>query len=250
MPALRVDYDGIFLRLTLARPDKRNALSPELIAELSKAFSDVGPARAVVLAADGPGFSAGADIDWMRSAAGLSREENIADALRLRRMLESIDRCEAPVVCRVHGHAVGGALGLVAAADVALASEDAVFGFPEVRLGIVPAVISPFVLARIGEGPARRYFLTGERFGAFEALRIGLVHEVATDVDAAVERVLDALLAAGPEAVRAAKRLVLDAPLGDSTAERIADSRAAAEGQEGLQAFLERRPPDWIPSPD
>jgi methylglutaconyl-CoA hydratase len=133
----------------------------------------------------------------------------------------------------------------VACSDVALASEDAFFGFSEVRLGIVPAVISPFVLARIGPGPARRYFLTGERFDAHEARRIGLVHEVAADVDAAVERALEGILAGGPEAVRAAKRLVLDAPLGDETATRLAEQRTSAEGQEGLSAFLEGRKPTW-----
>lgn len=245
MDAVRLEREGDVLTVTLARPEKRNAFGPPLIAELTEAFSDVGPARAVVLRADGPSFSAGADIEWMRASAELSPEENLADALRLRRMLEAIDRCPAPVVCRVHGHAVGGAVGLVAAADVAIAADDAVFGFPEVRLGISPAVISPFVLRRVGEGPARRYFLTGERFGAAEALRIGLVHEVAGDLDAAVARVVEALLAGGPEAVRAAKRLVLDAPLGDETADRIAELRASAEGQEGLRAFLERRPPAW-----
>jgi methylglutaconyl-CoA hydratase len=247
--ALRVERDGPLLRVTLARPEKRNAFGAELIAELQAAFDAVGDARAVLLAGEGPSFSAGADLEWMRASVTLSPDENLADALRTRRMFEAVDGCPAAVVARVHGHALGGAAGLVACADVAVAAEDAVFGFSEVRLGIVPAVISPFVLARIGPGAARRYFLTGERFGAQEALRIGLVHEVAPDPDAACDRVLADLLAGGPEAVRAAKRLVLDAPLGDGTAERIAERRASAEGQEGLRAFLEKRPPAWGAGP-
>jgi methylglutaconyl-CoA hydratase len=243
--ALRVTRDGPLLRVTLARPEKRNAFDAELIAELAEAFADVGDARAVVLAGDGPSFSAGADLEWMRASIELTEEENLADALLVRGMLLAIDACPAPVLARVHGHALGGAGGLVACADIAVAAEDAVFGFSEVKLGIVPAVISPFVLARIGAGAARRYFLTGERFDAREAHRIGLVHEVATDLDGACERILGELLAGGPEAVRAAKRLVLDAPLGEGTAARIAERRASAEGQEGLTAFLEKRPPAW-----
>lgn len=249
MSAVRVERDGPLIRVTLARPDRRNAFDAGVIAELAEAFSDVGDARAVVLAGEGPSFSAGADIGWMRDSVGLSYGENAGEALQMRRMFQTIDGCPAPVVCRVHGHAFGGAIGLVACADVALAAEDAVFAFSEIRLGLVPAVISPFVLAKIGPGPARRYFLTGERFDAAEAWRIGLVHGVAADVDAAVAAVVDALLAGGREAVRAAKRLVLDAPLGDETAERIAARRASPEGQEGLSAFLERRDPAWRSEP-
>jgi methylglutaconyl-CoA hydratase len=245
METLRAERAGAVLRVTLARPEKRNAFDATLIEELTETFENVGDARAVVLAADGPAFSAGADLEWMRSSVALSYEQNVADALTARRMLRAIDECAAPVVCRIHGAALGGAAGLVACSDVALASEDAFFGFSEVRLGIVPAVISPFVLARIGPGPARRYFLTGERFGAHEARRIGLVHEVAADVDAAVERTLAGILSGGPEAVRAAKRLVLDEPLGDETATRLAEQRTSAEGQEGLSAFLEGREPAW-----
>ena len=245
MSALRVERDGPVLRVTLARPEKRNAFDAGLIAELAEAFADVGEARAVVLAGDGPSFSAGADVAWMRASAELSKEENVAEALRLRRMLLSLDSCPAPVLARVHGAAIGGATGLVACADVAVAAEDTVFAFSEVKLGIIPAVISPFVLAKIGPSAARRYFLTGERFDAGTALVIGLVHEVESDVDAACERVLRELLSGGPEAVRAAKRLVLDAPLGDDTAARIAERRASAEGQEGLRAFLEKRAPAW-----
>src|SRR6185437_4487448 len=184
---LRTERDGDVLRITFTRPDRRNAFDAALISELAEAFVAVGRARAVVLAGEGPSFSAGADVDWMRSSVDLSYEENVADANALRAMLEAIDGCPAPVVARVQGYALGGGAGLVAAADVALAAPDAVFAFSEVKLGIIPAVISPFALAKIGPSAARRYFLTGERFDAATALRIGLVHELAEDLDAAVE---------------------------------------------------------------
>jgi len=243
--ALRVERDGQVLRVMLARPDRRNAFDAALIAELAEAFVDVGRARAVVLGGDGPSFSAGADVDWMRASAGLSYEENVADANAMRRMLEAIDGCPAPVVARVQGHALGGGAGLVAAADIAVASRDATFAFSEVKLGIVPAVISPFALAKIGPGAARRYFVTGERFDAETALRIGLVSELADDLDAAVERVVAELLSAGPTAARWAKRLVRERPDGPETARWIAERRTSEEGQEGLAAFLEKRPPRW-----
>jgi methylglutaconyl-CoA hydratase len=243
MEALRVEREGPVLRVTLARPEKRNAFDGGLIRELTSAFADVGDARAVVLAGDGPSFSAGADLEWMRASVDLPYEANLEEAVRVRRMLLAVDGCPAPVVARVHGHALGGAVGLIACADIAVASPGTVFGLTEVRVGIIPAAISPFVLARIGPGAARRYFLTGERFAAAEAHRIGLVHEIADDLDRAVDSILAALLESGPEAVAGAKRLILDAPLGDETAERIAESRASAEGQEGISAFLERREP-------
>lgn len=245
MSTIRSERDGPVLRVALARPEKRNAFDAQLISELTTAFQDVGDARAVVLSGDGACLSAGADIGWMRRSVELSHEENLADAARVRSLFEAIDGCPAPVVCRVHGAVLGGGVGLVACADIAVAAPDAVFGLSEVRLGIIPAVISPYVLARIGPGAARRYFVTGARFDAAEAHRIGLVHEVAADVDAVVERTVTEILAGGPEAVRAAKRLVLDAPLGEETASRIAERRTSAEGQEGLRAFLERRPPTW-----
>ena len=182
MSALTIERDGPVLKVTLSRPERRNAFDAALIAEVTDAFTDVADARAVVLAGEGESFCAGADVEWQRSSIDLSHEENVEDALRLFRMCETIDRCPAPVVVQVHGYALGGGSGLVACADVAVAAEDAVFGFTEVRLGIIPAVISPFVLAKIGPGAARRWFLTGERFGAEVALRIGLVHEVAPDL--------------------------------------------------------------------
>ena len=244
MGALRVERDGTVLRVTLARPERRNAFDAALIVELTEAFADVGDARAVVLSGEGESFCAGADVDWQRSAIDLSYDENVEDAMRLYRMLESIDSCPAPVVCAAHGYVLGGGSGLVACADVAVAHPGTVFGFTEVRLGIIPAVISPFVLPKIGSA-SRRYFLTGERFGAEVALRIGLVHEVAEDVDGALADVVDALLAGGPEAVREAKRLVRELPTGVETARIAAARRTSDEGQDGLRAFLEKRKPRW-----
>jgi methylglutaconyl-CoA hydratase len=243
--ALRLERDGSLLRVTLARPERRNAFDAALIAELTEAFADVGDARAVVLAGDGESFCAGADVEWQRSSIDLSYEENVEDAMRLYRMCEAIDGCPAPVVARVHGYALGGGSGLVACADVAVAADDAVFGFTEVRLGIVPAVISPFVFAKIGPGAARRWFLTGERFGADVALRIGLVQEVSPAPDEAVASVVEALLAGGPEAVREAKRLARERPIGLETAQVAAARRTSDEGQAGLRAFVEKRTPPW-----
>jgi methylglutaconyl-CoA hydratase len=246
--ALRIERTDDVLRVTLARPETRNAFDVALIAELAEAFVDVGTARAVVLSGDGPSFCAGADVEWMRASVDLDREANVADATALRRMLDAIDTCPAPVVAVVHGHALGGGVGLVAVADVVLADPRTVFAFSEVKLGIVPAVISPFALRKIGESAARRYFVTGERFDAETALRIGLVHEIATDLDGTLERLLGELRTAGPRAARHAKRLVLDRPDGPETARRIAERRTSEEGQEGLRAFLERRRPSWAPA--
>jgi methylglutaconyl-CoA hydratase len=245
MSGLRIERDGPILRVTLAKPERRNAFDAELIRELHEAFSDVGDARVVVLAGDGPSFCAGADVEWQRSSIDLTYHENVEDALRLFSMLEAIDSCPAPTVGRIHGYALGGGSGVTACLDLPIAAEDAVFGFSEVKLGIIPAVISPFVLPRIGEA-ARRYFLTGERFGTDVALRIGLVSEVADDLDGAVERVVGELLTSGPEATREAKKLVRLRPGGQEAAEIAARLRSGAEGQDGLRAFLERRRPGWI----
>jgi methylglutaconyl-CoA hydratase len=244
MGGLRSEREGNVLHVTLARPEQRNAFDAELIAELTEAFADVGDLRAVVLAGEGPSFCAGADIEWQRSAIDLSFDENVEDAMRLYRMCDTIDRCPAPVIARVQGFALGGGAGLVACADVAVAAPDATFGFSEVKLGIIPAVISPFVLPKLG-AHARRYFLTGERFDAGTALRIGLVEEVVADLDGAVDRVLAELSSSGPQAVREAKRLIRERPQGDETARIAARLRAGDEGQEGLRAFLERRAPSW-----
>jgi methylglutaconyl-CoA hydratase len=245
--ALRVERDGGVLRVTLARPQQMNAFDAALIAELAAAFSDVGDARVVLLSGEGPSFCAGADVEWQRASIELSYDENVEDALRLYRMLEAIEGCPAPVVVRVQGYALGGGSGLVACADIAIAADDATFGFSEVKLGIIPAVISPFVLPRIGSDAARRYFLTGERFDAATALHIGLVHEVApaSELNGAVSAVLGELETAGPQAVREAKRLIREGPRDEATAQIAARLRAGEEGQEGLRAFLERRRPGW-----
>jgi len=246
MSGLRVEADGPVLRVTLAKPERRNAFDAELIRELREAFSDVGDARVVILSGEGESFCAGADIEWQRSAIDLSYDENVEDAMRLFGMMKAIDECPAPVVARIQGYALGGGSGVAAAVDIGIAAEDAVFGFSEVKLGIVPAVISPFVLPKIGDGAARRYFLTGERFDAQTALRMGLVHEVAADLDGAVERVVGELLTSSPQAVREAKRLIRMRPQGEETAQLAARMRASEEGQEGLRAFLERRKPGWL----
>jgi methylglutaconyl-CoA hydratase len=237
---LRIEREARILRITLARPERRNAFDAALIAELTEAFKDVGDAGAVVLAGEGQSFCAGADVEWQRSSIDLSFEENVEDAHRLYLMCETIDRCPAPVVARIQGYALGGGSGLAACADIAVAASDAVFGFSEVKLGIIPAVISPFVLPKIGQH-ARRYFLTGERFDAETALRIGLVHEVTDHLDAAVGEVVSELLGSGPHAVRESKRLIRQRPSGEETAQIAARLRTSEEGQERLRAFLERR---------
>jgi enoyl-CoA hydratase/carnithine racemase len=242
MSALRIKRDGPVLRVKIDKPERRNAFDAELIRELTEAFADVGDARVVVLTGEGESFCAGADIDWQRSAIDLSYDENVEDALRLYRMLAAVDGCPAPVVAWIQGYCLGGGCGLAACVDMAVAADDAVFGFSEVKLGIIPAVISPFVLAKIGSGAARRYFLTGERFGPDVALRIGLVSEIGQDVEAVVAE----LLTSGPAAVREAKRLVRPEPGdGRALAELAARLRTSDEGQDGLRAFLERRKPGW-----
>jgi methylglutaconyl-CoA hydratase len=242
MSALRIERDNHVLRVTIDKPERRNAFDADLIRELTEAFSDVGDARAVLLTGEGESFCAGADIEWQRSSIDLSFEENVEDALRLYEMLVAIDSCPAPVVAWIQGYCLGGGCGLAACADIGLAAEDATFGFSEVKLGIIPAVISPFVLAKIGPGAARRYVLTGERFDASVALRIGLVSQVAANAD----HVVAELLSSGPAAVREAKRLVRPDPGdGRALAELAARMRTSDEGQDGLRAFLDRRRPGW-----
>ena len=249
MDALRIERDNDVLRVTLTRPEIRNAFDATLIEELAEAFVDVGKSRAVVLAGEGRSFCAGADIEWMRKSAFLSHDENVADANALRRMYDAIDACPAPVIAVVQGHALGGGAGLVATADIAIAHEQAVFAFSEVKLGIIPAVISPYALRKIGESAARRFFVTGERFDAATAMRIGLVHEVTATPERALETILGELRTAGPRAARHAKRLVLDRPDGPETARRIAERRTSEEGQAGLRAFVERERAPWAPLP-
>jgi methylglutaconyl-CoA hydratase len=256
---LRVERAGVVARVVLARPEVRNAFNAELIAELHATFEALGDEppetlRAIVLAGDGKAFCAGADIEWQRSAMALTMEQNEADAGRLQAMLTAIDACAVPVIARVHGAALGGGMALCCVADVTLATADTTFGFTETKLGLIPAVISPFVLPRIGEGHARALFTTGERFGAERALRIGLVHEVLPDeawLDARVEALVAELLSAGPLAARAAKRVITEQrgmPHAEALAlavKRAARQRVSPEGQEGLGAFLDKRPPSW-----
>jgi methylglutaconyl-CoA hydratase len=253
---LRLAREGPLARVVLARPEVRNAFDDVLIAELAEAFVALGKeteTRVVVLSGDGPAFCAGADISWMRKAGSYSREENEADAEKMARMLRAIDACPKPVVALVHGAAIGGGVGLVATADIAIAAEGTVFSLAEVKLGILPSVISPYVLRAIGPRQARDLFLTGDRFDAREAHRIGLVHAVvpAAELEAAGAKKVESLLAAGPEAVTVAKRLIEQVtgmnpdealPL---TVRTIAERRASAEAKEGLSAFLEKRPPSW-----
>ena len=248
MSSLKVVRDGHVLRVTLAKPERRNAFDAALIAELTDAFADVGDARAALLEGEGPAFCAGADVEWQRAAIDLSYEENVEDAMGLYRVLDTIDSCPVPVVCCVHGFALGGGSGLVACADIAVAWPDAIFGFTEVRLGIIPAVISPFVLARIGSA-ARRYFVTGERFGPEVALQIGLVSEVAEDAGERAEQIVRDVLAGGPIAVREAKKLVRERPSAVDAAHIAAARRTSEEGQDGLRAFLDRREPGWLDAP-
>jgi methylglutaconyl-CoA hydratase len=244
-------------RVTLARPEARNAFNAETIEHLHDVFARITAAddvRAVVLAGEGKVFCGGADIGWMRESLELSFDANVADAERMSDMFRAIDNCPKPVIGQIHGAALGGGAGLAAVCDVAIAADDTVFGFTEVKLGIIPAVISPFVLAKIGTSHARALFLTGERFDARRAKHIGLVHEVVPPVElgAAVEHCLEELFTAGPAAVRAAKlliRRVIDNDYDDSraiTARAIAQQRIGTEGQEGLRAFLERRQASFV----
>lgn len=256
---LRVERDGSFARVTLARSEVRNAFNAELIERIRETFEALAsePAdalRGVVLAGDGKTFSAGADVGWMGAAMTLSVEGNERDASSMQDMFTAIESCPVPVIARVQGAALGGGMGLCAAADIVVAAADATFGFTETKLGIVPAVISTFVIPKIGESHARALFATGERFGAERAQRIGLVHEVVPDeaaLDARIGALLDELRAAGPTAIRQAKSLARAVGThGVQEARRrtpsiIARQRTSDEGQEGLAAFLEKRPPGW-----
>ncbi len=255
---LQVTQDGAVVHVTMTRPERRNAFDADLIAALTDTFRGVverPDARVVVLAGAGPSFSAGADLDWMRGGLELTHAENEADALRAAEMLAAISTCPLPVVARAHGHALGGGAGLVCAADIAIASAELRIGFSEVRLGIVPGVISPYVVRRIGPGWTRALFLTGRAIGAEEAYRIGLVHAVcpAAALDATVEATVVELLAGGPGALHETKLLLdeVTAPLGDDiaarTAGRIARVRVGDEAQAGIRAFLDRKAPPWRP---
>jgi methylglutaconyl-CoA hydratase len=242
----------------LAREKVRNAFNETLIAELTSAFARLGAddgVRAIVLAARGPAFCAGADLDWMRRMAGYSFEENRADARALADMLRTIHECPKPTIARVHGDAYAGGMGLVAACDIAVAASTANFCLSETKLGLIPATISPYVIRAMGEQAARRYALTAERFDAAEALRLGFVHAVAPPdgLDARIEEIVAALMQTSAAAVSAAKRLVrqvagrpIDDALVADTAERIAAIRASDDGREGVRAFLDKRKPRWV----
>ena len=247
---------GSVERLTLNRPEVRNAFNEAMLAELTawakETAGDPG-VRAVVLSGAGPVFCAGADATWMAKTVEKTHDENVADARFAAEMFRSIDELPVPVIAGIQGAAIGGGAGLAAVADVVVADEHAMFGFTEVKLGIIPAVISPFVLAKIGRSAARELFLTGRRFTAQHALDIGLVHTVvpANNIDAGVDAVLREVLSAGPEAIAAAKRLIAHVALSsvaDATAltsEALAERRVSTEGQEGLRAFLQKRKPGW-----
>ncbi len=252
-----IDGDGV-ATLTVNRPKVHNAFNEELIAALKSAFEHVATdsaVRVVVLAAAGKSYSAGADVNMMKEMAGYDRDENVAGALRLAAMLRALDCVPQPTVARVHGAAFAGGLGLICACDIALAAESAIFAVTEVRLGLIPAVISPYLLRAIGPRAARRYFLTGERFDANEAHRLGLVHGVAPDseLDDLVSKATAALRLGGPKAIAASKALIseLSGDVDDVrinlTADRIADIRASEEGREGIDSFLEKRTPSWQP---
>ncbi|AXA93350.1 enoyl-CoA hydratase/isomerase family protein [Massilia sp. YMA4] len=255
---LNIDIAERLATVTLDRPDVRNAFNEQTIAELTAAFTALGQVDsigAIVLAANGTAFCAGADLNWMKKMAGYSHDENRADAMQLANMLRAIYLCPKPVVAKVQGDCYAGGMGLVAACDIAVAVEEAHFCLSEVKLGLIPATISPYVIKAMGENAARRYFLTAERFNAREALRIGFVHEVATAaaLDGQVDIIAKALMANSPNAVREAKTLVRDIAgqsvtdaLVADTAQRIASIRASSEGREGVRSFLEKRKPSWL----
>ena len=258
MSNLTVTIEAQRATVTLTRPELRNAFNDEVIAELTQAFTELGARedlRAIVLAAEGPAFCAGADLNWMRRMADYDRAQNLADAARLAEMLRVIHACPKPVVTRVQGDVYAGGMGLVACSDIAISADSAHYCLSETRLGLLPATISPYVMRAMGPRAAQRYCLSAERFDAAEALRIGFVHEVvpAERLDERVDAVVKALVSASPAAVRACKRLLhdvgqreVDAALIASTVEAIADVRASEEGREGVQAFLQKRQPAWL----
>ena len=255
---IEVELKGPVARVWLNRPDVRNAFDGLMVTELRKALFDMGTVdsiRVIVLAGRGPSFCAGADLEWMRAMAHFSREDNLREAQALADLFFTVYQSHKPVVARVHGAALGGGSGLVAACDIPVAGLGTEFGFTEVRLGIVPAMISPYVIAKIGESAARELFLTGERFEAVKAVEIGLIRAAVPedDLDATVDARVDALLRSGPRAIAEAKALIREVAwrrvedMQRYTVERIAEIRTSSEGQEGMRAFLEKRKPSWSP---
>lgn len=251
-----IDARGV-ATITLNRPEIHNAFNDTVIAELTAIFRRLGEdkdVRAVVLRGNGPSFSAGGDLNWMRRMAGYSRDENYADAMHLATMLRTLNELPKPTIAIIHGHCFAGAVGLVAACDIAIAADGVQFALTEVRLGLIPATIGPYVVAAMGARACRRYFLTAERFGVAEAHRLGLVHEIVghDDLNATAERIITHLLAGGPHALAAAKDLIrdVDGPVDDAmvadTADRIAAARSGDEGREGLSSFFDKRKPGWV----
>jgi len=255
---LKVDIQKPIAKVTLDRPDLHNAFNDDLIRQVTAAFNDIAgnpDVRVVILAGNGKSFCAGADLNWMKGMAAYTREENIADAQAAARMFLTIAKCPKPVLARVHGAAIGGGAGAVAASDIAIAVENAMFGFTEVKLGIVPGVISPFVISKIGAGRAREYFITGERFSATVALNMGLVQHVVPDetaLDALIEAKVAQILTSAPGAIAAAKELIFGVAARtlegafEFTSEAIANARATQEGQMGMKAFFDRQKPPWV----
>ena len=258
MSDVRAERDGPVVTLTLDRPDRRNALDPDLLTSLAEVVHDLSgddTVRVVVLTGAGSSFSAGADLDWMRASSTLTSAENRAEAAAMGEAFDTVDRCPKAVIARVNGPAIGGGAGLVACADVAVAVEGTRFAFAEVRLGLLPATVAPYVVRAIGPGHARELFTSGRPFEAEEARTIGLVHRVvaADSLDAGVAIAVSNFLACAPGAVEANKRLVRDLTATitlPDLPERIAEARAGPEGQEGLAAFVEKREPTWLISPD
>lgn len=254
MSTILVNQDGSVANVIMSRPDKHNAFNPELIAELHQTFLKLGEdksVRVVVLKGEGRSFSAGADLDWMKGQGEVGEEENLRSAREMGELFRAIDQCPKPVVAAIQGAALGGGAGLVCSADIAIAGPKALFGFTEVRLGLVAAVISPFVLRRLGYSIAREKLLTGERFGPDEALRIGMVHQATEDLEKAVGETVTRLLKGSTQAQAASKQLLSEVwstpepeQLGPA-AKCIAGARASTDGREGLAAFLEKRKPNW-----
>lgn len=255
--SLLIDIAGGIARFTLNRPEVHNAFDELVIAELRNAYDRAAAdtaVRAIVLQAAGKSFSSGGDLNWMKRMAGFSHEENLADARSLAGLMRAIDRSPKPTLARVQGSAFAGALGLIACSDIAIAVPEAEFAVTEVRVGLIPAVISPYLVRAMGSRQARRWFLTAERFSAAQAQSMGLLHDVVRgdQLDDAVARMLDVLLKAGPAAVTGTKALIaavdrpIDDELIDETASRIATARSSAEGREGVSAFLEKRQPSWL----
>jgi methylglutaconyl-CoA hydratase len=255
---LKFEVEDSVARVTLNRPEIRNALNPALLEEIRRAFEEISSlapehVRVVVLAGEGKAFCAGADVNWMRESLGYDSSTNIADALRMAQTFDAINTCPVPVIARVQGASLGGGIGLIAVCDIVVLAQGTTLGLTEVKLGIAPAVISPYVLAKIGRGHARALALTGERFGAERAVAIGLAHVMVPEdeLDAEITRIVGEVLGSSPQGIRRMKQLIATVPsltpdeAMQLTAETIAALRVSDEGQEGLTAFLEKRKPRW-----